>query len=612
MRSTQKSMKYLKVLLLSTLCTTLFSLDTEANRPNISKNLISLCKKLQFSTLPEVPVKIGDSIPFKIYIEFPCYSYHKNTQIIIIPEIHFNNKIIALKTMRFKAVPRPKENKDLKNDSVFALLSPKGYTLFEHEVTTLYEPGIEKGSIEARITIIEGTNSLELPLQRISSTGFSTFSRLLEPVAEILPLDCEKENLCVRNKFNILFPVNQSDLGSVLNKKNITKFSNLLFSNVEFLDIHVESSASPEGEERLNENLAYDRLKSLQNFIIECLISRPSNPYKTEDLLNESFFSKQWIQRNWKSLDPELNYYNIPNGTLLKEIINSDLSEADKNIEVVKLPKIYNYLNHHVFPTQRYTNVEILSTPNDDVLITDLQNLRDGKNKKKLSVIRLLQMGMIANNDQDILMVYQKAIKDFPTDYRGYFMLGKLNFENKNYNQALLHFTQASSLNPKSAESYNNIAVCNLLSHKYVEALELLETAANFQRVSPANYSYALSKLGRHSAAIRWATPEPTVNKAIDFLMNKEPYEALKVIDKMPKASDKAKYLAAIAGAKINDLNLLCTKLIEAIHQNPEFRELARFEAEFNKYRNNPQFIEALKIPAESTTLNNNESTSTE
>jgi hypothetical protein len=94
--------------------------------------------------------------------------------------------------------------------------------------------------------------------------------------------------------------------------------------------------------------------------------------------------------------------------------------------------------------------------------------------------------------------------------------------------------------------------------------------------------------------------------------MNKEPYEALKVIDKMPKPSDKAKYLAAIAGAKINDLNLLCTKLIEAIHQNPEFRELARFEAEFNKYRNNPQFIEALKIPAESTTLNNNESTSTE
>ena len=574
------------------------SIASHQGLAQVTDEVVKVCKSLRYSTEPALPTKKGDSLHFKIYVHFPFYPFKTNTQITIVPEIHFNNQVTALQPMRFKALPHPEKDPELTNDNVMALIGRGGNYHFEHEVVAPYREGMEHGTLEARITLIEGQKSQELPLVRMSQAGFSTFTRLLEKDLELMDMDCERENLCVKSDFVFYYPSGNSDNEKILNPEVLNRMLELLRGNRDILEIQIHSNASPEGESSLNENLAFKRMEETNKLIVRELMLKQHRSLTASDILNGDFIVTQWSQSNWKSLVKKINFNDFPSSAPLKDLLESDSSDAFKTQQVVRNKKFSDYLQKVLLPSQRYTRVSILSTPSDDKIVGEIQAFVNGNSNRKISCNRLIQMGMSTDSDKDAKTIYLKAVEWYPDDYKAYFKLGRIHYQEQRYEDAELSFLQASQLNPKSAEAKNNLAVSQAHLGKFREAYKNLESASTLQRGSFVNQAYVYAQLGKFNEALEKAPHTASNNRAVCQLVLGQPYEALETLEKVAAPSALTLYLHAIAATYLNDIGLMCQKLGECISMDAAFRDKARKEAEFNPYRQNEQFRSALKLPS--------------
>jgi tetratricopeptide (TPR) repeat protein len=186
----------------------------------------------------------------------------------------------------------------------------------------------------------------------------------------------------------------------------------------------------------------------------------------------------------------------------------------------------------------------------------------------------------------------------YPDDYKAYFKLGRIHYQEQRYEDAELSFLQASQLNPKSAEAKNNLAVSQAHLGKFREAYKNLESASTLQRGSFVNQAYVYAQLGKFNEALEKAPHTASNNRAVCQLVLGQPYEALETLEKVAAPSALTLYLHAIAATYLNDIGLMCQKLGECISMDAAFRDKARKEAEFNPYRQNEQFRSALKLPS--------------
>lgn len=501
--------------------------------------------------------------------------------------------------MRFKAIVNSNHADELNQDTTMALLSRRGDYAFEHEVVAPSMNGIENATLEARITIIEGNKSLELPLQRISQAGFSTYSRLLDEDLELMDIDCEKEGLCIKESFVLNFNPNEYQHQQVNNKIDLQNLIAALSSNREILKIEISSSASPEGESSNNENLAFRRMEEFNKLIIRELMSRKLNTMSANDILNGHFISAKWSQQTWQDIPKMVDIHKFNQSEKIREILESNLSEKEKSASLAKFSKFMDFLHKSVFVKQRFCKIELLSAPSDAKTMLDISDFQKGKTLKSTAPNRLVQMGMATDNEKLAEAIYKKCIEWNPDQYKAYFKLGMLQYASGKYKNAQQSFLQSSQLFPKSGEAFNNLAACEAKLGSFKDALVNLKQASTLGKTSPSNLAFVCSKIGLHSEALEWGSAEPTLNNAINYMILGKPYEALKFLDKIENPKDITLYLAAIAATQINDIALMCEKLTSAIRLNTACRDWARKEAEFNPYRNNEQFRVALRRPSD-------------
>jgi tetratricopeptide (TPR) repeat protein len=570
------------------------------SKATVSKAVKETCQNAIIETVPELPQRVGDSIPFKIQIQFRNFPFQKITDLVIGPEVHYGKKVVSLQAMRFRAVPNAGQRNPEEYDDGTALLTRNGIYAFEHDVSLPYEVGIEVGTLEARITVIEGPVSEEIPLVRISNRGFSSFSRLLEPTLELMDLDYQKEKLCVKESYKILFPAGRSELNDALNQGAVNDLLNSLRSSKEILEIQILGSASPDGESSANDNLAFKRMEALNKLIIRELLTRPVNPLNSSEVFADGFLSSRWIEQPWDSL---LNFVSPKNGKAhnkLKAILSNNENASSKQDKLEKLMREFPVIKDSYFPILRGCTIEILTTPCDQSIISDLESFKKGTLSKKTSCTRLIQMALASESTDQSSSIYKRAADIFPEDYRPHFKLGILQYQDGKFAEAERLFQQAAVLNPKSAESFNNLGACQAVLNKLKASLNNFEQSDALQRPSPSNKGYASARMGAYEAALlHYSDGSFPINNAICLMGLNRHLEAVQLLSRIENRSAKADYLLAIAGARINDIALVCDQLKSSIQKDIQLRGSARTEAEFNPYRLNSQFREAIKLPAD-------------
>ncbi len=569
-------------------------------KATVSNAVKEACQNAIIKTVPELPHRVGDSIPFKIQIQFRNYPFQKNTQLVISPEVHYNKKIVALQTMRFLAVPNETQINPTEYEEGTALLTRRGNYAFEHEVSLPYDEGIESATLEGRVTIIEGSVSEEIPLIRISDHGFSSYSRMLEPTLELMDLDYEKEKLCVKEIYTILYPAGQFELNDAVNKAAVNGLLQSLRGSKEILEIQILGSASPEGESSNNENLAFKRMESLNKLIVRELLTRSLNPLTSTEVFSDSFITARWNEQPWDSL---LNLISPKSGKAyqkLNSILNSDEDASSQKAKLEKLMNEFPSITETYFPKLRSCTVEILTTPSDQSVMSDLTAFNKGTLAKNISSTRLIQMALAAESQDQTESIYKKVINTYPEDYRAHFKIGIIQYQEGMHLDAERSFQQAVVLNPKSAESFNNLGAAQARLNKFSSSLKNFEQAEILNRPSSSNKGYASAQKGDFEGALRQYNDDAyPINRAICFLGLNRPLEAVQLLSNIENRSPQADYLLAIAAARINDIALVCDQLKSAIQKDVQLRAFAKKEAEFNPYRINPKFRESIKLPAD-------------
>lgn len=571
----------------------------------VSKTVTESCRNATFRTVPALPYRIGDSIPFSIVIGLKNFDFDQNTQVVVTPEVHYRNKVVALQPMRFKALANRDLNPELWEDTVMATLVRRGENLFEHSVQVPYEEGIENSTLEARFTVIENKTSRELPLVRISSAGFSSFSRFLEPTLELMDLDYEKEKLCIKEIHTINFPAGRHELADAINQGAVQTLLATLQSPREILEIKIIGNASPEGESVSNENLAFKRMENLNKMVVRELLGRKQNAMASSEVFADGFMSTRWVQQTWDSMVPLLSGLKSSNGPKIKAALLAAESQEAKKKAVEKFGSDYQRMVNEWFPVMRSCRVEILSTPSDQSIMNDIRTFTKGSTKNQWPATRMIQMALAAESEQVSMALYRKAASWYPEDYRAHFKLGMMHYRNNRLAEAESSFQQACILNPKSAESKNNLGATLSQLQRFGEAMNYFKAAAAQGRPSNINRSFVAARLGHFEEALAMMDPEPTHNRAICQLGAGQAYEAIATLQAVEPKQALTAYLTALAATRINDIALVCEQVRAAIQGDLNMREWAKKEADFNPYRTNAQFRDAIKLPPDSQRVGN-------
>ncbi|MFZ4630846.1 MAG: tetratricopeptide repeat protein [Bacteroidia bacterium] len=571
----------------------------------VSKSVTESCRNASFRTVPALPFRVGDSIPFSIVIGLKNFDFDQNTQVVVTPEVHYRNKAVALQPMRFKALANRNLNPELWEDTVMAGLARRGENLFEHAVQVPYEEGIESATLEARFTVIEGKTSRELPLVRISSAGFSSFARFLEPTLELMDLDYEKEKLCIKEIHTINFPAGRYEVGDALNQGAFQHLMATLQSPREILEIKITGSASPEGESTNNENLAYKRMENLSKTIVRELLGRKQNAMASSEVFADGFVTTRWVQQTWDSIVPMLSGLRSSNAPKIKAALLAAEGQEAKKKAAEKFSADYQRMVNDWFPAMRSCRVEILSTPSDQSIMNDLKAFAKGSTKNQWPATRMIQMALAAESEQTSMELYRKAATWYPEDYRAHFKLGMLHYRNNRLTEAENRFQQAVILNPKSAESKNNLGATLSQLNRFGEAMSLFKAAAVQGRPSSINQSYVAARLGHFSDALETMDQEPSHNRALCQIGAGQAYEAIATLQAIEPRQALTAYLTAIAATRINDIALVCEQIRVAIQADLTMREWAKKEPDFHPYRTNAQFREAIKLPPDSQRVGN-------
>ena len=122
-------------------------------------------------------------------------------------------------------------------------------------------------------------------------------------------------------------------------------------------------------------------------------------------------------------------------------------------------------------------------------------------------------------------------------------------------------------------------------------AMELYKQAGSSPEVS---YNMGIIEIqnGNYAGAVSNFGAENTFNSALAKLLNGNSEGAMSTIDNSTTDKDAALsfYLKAVAGARQNKADVLTSNLKVAIQKDASFKQMAKDDAEFIKFRENADF----------------------
>jgi tetratricopeptide (TPR) repeat protein len=211
-------------------------------------------------------------------------------------------------------------------------------------------------------------------------------------------------------------------------------------------------------------------------------------------------------------------------------------------------------------------------------------------NPDSLKRNELLYSATFYKDDADQLAIYRSVIKYFPECYRGYNNAGEVLVRMGEYDEAGQMFAKAQELNPKDGGVDNNMGVLACHLGNYDEAKQHFLDAQ--KKGADATYNFAaLHVLDGEYAEAQSALSgvDCNHNAGLVQLLNKDYAAAQKTFECAPENA-LTYYLIAITGARQDNSQVLFDNLMKAIELDPELKTEAKYDREFIKYFDVPEF----------------------
>lgn len=489
---------------------------------------------------------------------------------------------------------------------------------FEIKDTIMYKPEMNKSELflSAKATLKNKAIDLGSPM-KLADGVIYTSERVMKDEDVYFADNKYVKEVILTQKANIYFEKNKYDLNLTkipLNKleanaNQLKAFVDFINKNYKIKNIIVNAWASPEGEEKKNNELSDNRSKVADKYIkdqLNKLAEQIALAKLPKDSKNKKVNSKDIVPitsvnpavltakgEDWDGFVKALNASDLKEKSTILNVVQSQPDQAKKQKEINNMSHIYKELDGNILPTLRRAEMtmDFYEPKRTDEQIAALSTTTPDS----LKLEELLYASTLTEDMNTKLTIFKNAVRVYPQDWRAYNNAASILINQKNADEAATLLEKANSLSPNNPMVLNGLGILASWKKDYSNAKSYFQSANSSKTSTSYNLGVLHIKLGEYNSALSsFAGKGCKYNVALVHVLNNDASGAMPLLDCAPKNAETY-YLMAIVGSRTANTAMMYENLKKACQADPIYKEQAKEDREFIKYFEQADFKDAIK-----------------
>lgn len=574
--------------------------------------------EVKYEVIPPVLSEKGDSVIVTIKGTFPEKYFAQKAAMYFQPVLTYAGGQYELKSMNLMG-------EKLTGDGTIIRYKEGG--TFTYTTVFPYNPDMNTSELvvapviyEAKEVIIPKKDEIktkakfiELPSRDLAPGVIYTPTRILFTNLNTLLADhgYQKEVIVSKSaelyfpknlyKWNPNFGINKSDAA----KQALTDLEAFLQQGWKLKNIEIDGWASPEGEETFNVGLSENRSKTGHTYMVDLYkkwvkeankdnkdLTRKQMKELCDNAANDVNFVINHHGPDWNGFMKEIQNSSIKDKDKILNVVNSQVSEAQKEQKLRDMILIYPEIEDNLLPPLRRAVIKAnLYEPR----LLDEEILKLAVTEPtKLKVEEILYAGTLTNDLSEKVTIYNNAAKVYKDSWKAQNNAGMANIAVGNYNDALGYLQNANALAPNNGIVLNNLGVAYANLGDQAKASENFGKSKQLGENENYNMGVLLIPKGDYQKASQLLSSATCdYNLGLLQLVSGNTSAAETTLKCAPQTPETF-YLLAIVGAKKNDTGMLYDYLMKAC-QNSNLKAQAAGDREFYNYATTPEFQNIVK-----------------
>ncbi len=543
-------------------------------------------KNIAYKDTPEVLEAKGGQVDVKIDATIPAKYFNKKVTLVATPVLKFQNggeKAYEPKTFQGEKVQG--------NNEVVPYTTEKTVS---YSGSVPFEEAMRVSGLYVKFVGSKGAKSVDYESRKIADGVIATATLVDNTPAAAIGADKFERITKEEQEAAIYYLINSAQIRTKEIKsgdiKALEKFIKdaKVAEDMELKNIQIQSYASPDGPMSLNEKLANNRENAADKFVKNNMKKNKVDEYKNLD-----FFKKYVVAEDWEGFKKAMEESNIRDKELILRVLAMHSDPEVREREIKNISSAFSTIADQILPKLRRSkfvvNAERIGKSDEE--IRDLAK----SNPAELNVEELLYAATLFDNNGDKLAIYETAMKQFPSDWRGFNDAGMILFEMGKIEQAKANFQKADQMAANNKVIKNNLGAVELKNGNVKEAEVLFGAATGVGNEVNYNKGIVAIMKGDYKAAVDYFGKCNCENAALANLLAGNNSEAAKKLSENKSDSALAAYLKAVVAARNNDTNAVLSNLKAACAKDAAMKQLAATDLEFAKLFDNADFKAIVK-----------------
>lgn len=545
--------------------------------------LVKNADKITYKVTPDPLEEHGDSVSVSITGTYPAKVFPKKATVTTTPVIKYAGGEKALKPVVLIGE---------KVEGTGTKIAYKTGGSFSYTDKVAYMPEMKVATLELRATGAVKKKTKDLPAKKVADGTIITPLLVKADDKAIIGKDNFQKVLPHSETAQIFFVINQSQVrSSEMNSEEMKAFKNYMSGaasnpNIAFKNMNISAYASPDGELTLNANLAENRAKETKKTMMAAFKDKKM---KVDTAQKDAFYNIVTTAEDWDGFKKAMEASSIADKDLILRVLTMYPDGETREKEIKNLSKTYTEVADKILPKLRRSvmtlNVDVNSRTDEQ--ITKLA----GSTYDSLSVEELLYAATLTQDINTKLDIYKKAETKYGSDWRTSNNVGMVYLMQNKLNDAEAEFKKADALSANNPIIKNNMGIVARWKGDRKAAMDMYKAAGAAGPEVAYNMGIIEIQNGNYPAAVADFGSSNSFNAALAKLLNGNTDGAMSTIDNSTeKDAALSFYLKAIAGARQGKADVLTNNLKTAIQKDASFKQMAKDDAEFIKFRENADF----------------------
>ncbi len=526
---------------------------------------------------PDPLIVKGDTVHVNINGNFPGKYFYKKAQVELTPTITYATGETPLKMAGYQG------EKAAGNYTVVPYETGKSFT-YSDEVA--YTPAMERSQLMLKVTGKQGKKEKPFDAVKLADGVITTPYLMLNDDHVIMAKDSFVRVMDHSADATIHYLVASEVVRpSEMKEADVKAVADFVKSNkantrILWKGVTIDAYASPEGEVKMNDNLADKRAATGKSWIQGVLKAN-----KIDSAKDNAFYTLNPRGEDWAGFKAAVQSSTFADKDLVLRVLEMYPDVNKREQEIKNMSATYKELAEDILPELRRSEIKLNYQVNgySDEELSSLSKT----NPDTMTVEEMLHAATLSSDLNEQLRIYKEAERVYPQDYRTTNNVGYVLFEQGKSADAEAEFQKANSImdNPIST---NNLGVIARQKGDRAKAAELFakSTAAG----SDVKYNMGIIDIqnGNYGSANSNMAGMNTFNAALAKMLGGDAAGAQTILDASPeKDTAKGHYLAAIIAARTNNGDAVRNQLAMAVQQDASLKDKAMNDLEFRAFKDN-------------------------